>query len=65
VQNVAVTRNRQPFITQKLDVEKLASESDDVQMRMVKSIFVFGKFERPGAAVEILSPKSTPLQSGE
>jgi hypothetical protein len=65
MQNVAVARRRQPFRAQKLDVEKLPTESDDVQMRVMKSIFVFGKFERPRAAFEMLIPKSAPLQFGK
>jgi hypothetical protein len=65
VQNVAVARRRQPFAAQKLDVEKLPSESDDVKMRVVKPVFVFGKFERPSAALEILIPERIPMQSLE
>jgi hypothetical protein len=34
-------------------------------MRVMKSVFVFGKFERPSAALEMLLPKYAPLQSGE
>jgi hypothetical protein len=65
VQNVAVARRRQPFDAQKLDVEKLPTKSDDVQMRVMQSVFVFGKFERPRAAFEMLIPKSAPLQFGK
>jgi hypothetical protein len=32
---------------------------------MVQSIFVFGEFERPGATLKKLSPKSAPLQFGK
>jgi hypothetical protein len=65
VNNVAVARNRQPFAAQKLDVEKPPTKSDDVQMRVMKPVFVFGKFERPSAAFEMLFPKSAPLQFGK
>jgi hypothetical protein len=34
-------------------------------MRVMKSVFVFGKFERPRAAFEMLIPKSAPLQFGK
>jgi hypothetical protein len=36
-----------------------------MQMRVVKSVFVFRKFERPSAAFEMLFPKFAPLQFGE
>jgi hypothetical protein len=62
---VAVTRHRQPFRAQKLDVEKLPTKSDDVQMRVMKSVFVFGKFERPSSTLKKLFPKCPPLQFGE
>jgi hypothetical protein len=65
VQNVAVARRRQPFRAQKLDVEKPPPKSDDVKMRVMKSVFVFRKFERPSAAFEMLIPESAPLQFGK
>jgi hypothetical protein len=34
-------------------------------MRVMKPVFVFGKFERPSAAFEILVPERVPMQFGE
>jgi hypothetical protein len=34
-------------------------------MRVMKSVFVFGKFERPSSALEKLFPKCPPLQFHE